>query len=762
MKRSNAIAGNKCQIIKILFVALVSIVMLSNSCVTSRLLEDNEYLYAGAKIEVHADNEIKKKSKIESLLKDETYPLPNRRILGLPYKLWIYSVFASRDKKKNKSFFGNTYGERPVLMTDVPMEEVAQSLRTVLKANGYLDSKVSSEIIDTKFGKQQRKVLYHAYVSAPYHLRDISLNIHDTSIVHLMDSVEKETLIQPGNQYNLVKLKAERERIDAVLKSNGYFYFSPDFLLYKADSTVGNRQIDLSLGLKANINPQNTKPWYVNEVLLVDNTVRDSLTINDTVKYKGVAFLTGKLLKPKYFRHFLLFGKGELLTSENYSITNKNLSSLGVFQFANIDAVPDTSGSNLVDVFVDITPNKRNNFRAEADLVSKSNDFAGPGVELAYMNRNLFGGGEQLTIKTNGSIEAWLAKSDKEVVGSFNYEAGISAELKFPRYLIINPNFISSRYIPNNHIRLDYRYINQMQFYQMSFFRLIYGYRWAENEMKSHELNLIDITYQHKLKSTPVFDSLVSVNPLLKQSFADQFMVGTNYTYHYAVPDNDPRKFKSAFTGVIDLSGNLLYGIQRLAGKKQTSEEPLKFLGTTFAQYVKTTFDYRIYLDVSRKNRIAARVSAGLGLPVGNSGTLPAIKQYYLGGTNSIRAFRFRSVGPGAYADTSVANILINHSGEVMLLGNIENRFRIAKSIEWAVFLDAGNIWLAKNDPLRKGGQFNSSTFLKQLAVGWGTGLRYLNQYFIIRVDVGFPLHAPNLIQDVPNSLWSFAIGYPF
>lgn len=732
------------------------------SCVSSRLLNEDEYLYSGAKIKVHAEKNVTGKGSVKGLLKDETYPVPNRRFFGIPYKLWIYSIFKS---KKDRSFIGNTYGERPVLMTDVPVDEVAQSLQTVLKANGFLDSRVKPEVVDTKWGKQQRKVLYHCYVREPYHIRNIAVEIEDTAIAYYIDSTKKESLIRPNSQYNLVKLRSERERIDGILKSKGYYYFSPDFLYYFADSTVGKREIDLFLRLKSGLQPGDLQPWYVNDVLVFDNSVRDSLSIEDTVRYKDVAFLTGKLFKPKYLRHFILFGKGDLLTTEKFRITNKNLSSLTAFKFANMSGVRDSVLNNRINLFVDITPNALHNFKAEANLVSKSNDFAGPGVELGYTNRNLLRGGEQLTLKANGNIEGWLSKSEKEVIGNFNYEVGASAELRFPRFLLINPNVVSSKYIPNNHIRVDWRYITQMQFYRMNFFRLLYGYRWAENEYRKHELNIIDITFQHMLRSTFVFDSLVNVNPLLEQSFSDQFMVGTNYTYHYSVPDSDPRRFKTAFTGALDLSGNLLYGIQRVLGMESTEEEPLKFLGTRYAQYVKTTLDYRMYFNVSKKNQLAARISTGVGLPVGNSGSLPGIKQYYLGGANSIRAFRFRSVGPGAYADENLSDeVLINHSGEIMLLGNIENRYKLSKSFEWALFLDAGNIWLAKDDPLRTGAQFNRNLFLKQLAIGWGTGLRYLNQFFIIRVDVGFPLHSPNAIQKVSdmNSVWNFAIGYPF
>jgi outer membrane protein assembly factor BamA len=736
------------------------------SCISPRLVKENEYLYAGAKIKVHADKKVEGASKVKGILKDEVYPIPNRRILGIPYKLWIYNTFGSR-KNKNKSFISNTYGERPVLMSDVNTEEVAGSLKIILRGNGYLHPKVNSEVVKTVLGRRQRKVVYHCYIDDPYHIRNINVDIHDSLIVYYIDSVKNESLLRPGMQYNLEKLKGERERIDALLKSKGFYYFSPEFLEYFGNDTIGNKQIDLYLRVKSDVRPQDLKPWYVNETVLINNAVKDSLSVNDTIQYKGVGFLTGSSFKPRYLRHFILIGKDALLTTENYRITNKNLSSLSAFKFANVNAVRDSS-SNKVDINIDITPNERHNIRLLSNLVSKSNDFAGPGVELRYTNRNLLKGGEQLTVKTYGSIEGYLSKKESDFIGDFNYEAGASAELKFPRFLLINPSVISAKYVPNNHIRLDARFINQMKFYKMSFFRLMYGYRWAENEYKSHELNIIDITFQHQLKSTIAFDSMERANPLLKQSFADQFMVGTNYTFQYHVPDSDPRRFKISFTGAVDLSGNLLYGLQRLTGRKETEEEPLRFLGTRYAQYIKTTIDHRMYYDASKKDRVAFRLSAGLGLPVGNSGTLPGIKQYYLGGANSIRAFKFRSVGPGSYAidtiDKKKGDVgLINHTGEVMLLGNIENRFLVAKMLEWAVFLDAGNIWLAKNDTSRVGGDFKTDKFLKQLAVGWGTGLRYINQYFIFRIDLGFPLHSPyGEKRSKMNTVWNFAFGYPF
>jgi outer membrane protein assembly factor BamA len=170
--------------------------------------------------------------------------------------------------------------------------------------------------------------------------------------------------------------------------------------------------------------------------------------------------------------------------------------------------------------------------------------------------------------------------------------------------------------------------------------------------------------------------------------------------------------------------------------------------------------DLRFYYAITKGNQIATRIFTGVGIPMGNSGILPNLKQFFVGGSSSLRAFQLRSVGPGTYAPDSAVGIP-NQTGDIRLEYNIEDRIKIAKQLELALFFDIGNIWLARNDPSRPGSQFNFNTFYRQLASGWGWGIRYINQFFILRVDVGYPVHRPN-----PNlskhAVWNLGIGYPF
>jgi outer membrane protein assembly factor BamA len=158
---------------------------------------------------------------------------------------------------------------------------------------------------------------------------------------------------------------------------------------------------------------------------------------------------------------------------------------------------------------------------------------------------------------------------------------------------------------------------------------------------------------------------------------------------------------------------------------------------------------------------------------------MPYIKQFAIGGSNSIRAFPARSIGPGTYDvlrdEASDSVRFIDQRGDIKLEGNLEYRFDLIKSLKGAIFIDAGNIWLLKKDDQeRPGGVFNKNTFLNQLAVGTGAGLRFDFSFFVLRVDVAFPLRRPAegwVARDIDfgspawrgdNIVFNIAIGHPF
>jgi outer membrane protein assembly factor BamA len=201
-------------------------------------------------------------------------------------------------------------------------------------------------------------------------------------------------------------------------------------------------------------------------------------------------------------------------------------------------------------------------------------------------------------------------------------------------------------------------------------------------------------------------------------------------------------------------------------------------LNVPYSEFAKTEHDFRYYLKLNDRNRLASRIIIGAGLPYGNSSSLPFIKQFFSGGTNSIRAFRARSLGPGTFRyNVDEDSFLPDQSGDFKLELNAEYRAKLFSIVEGAAFIDAGNIWMANDDPNRPGAVL-SKDFMKELAVGTGVGLRFDLSFLILRGDLAFPIRKPYLPDgerwvlnqiDFGNRDWrrenlvfNLAIGYPF
>jgi outer membrane protein assembly factor BamA len=168
-----------------------------------------------------------------------------------------------------------------------------------------------------------------------------------------------------------------------------------------------------------------------------------------------------------------------------------------------------------------------------------------------------------------------------------------------------------------------------------------------------------------------------------------------------------------------------------------------------------------------------------VGVPHGNSLELPFIKQFFVGGNNSLRAFRSRSVGPGIFLPRNFGDntFLPDQSGDLKLELNTELRLKLVNMVFGALFVDAGNIWLFNENPQKPGGKF-SGNFLSELAVGTGVGIRFDINILVLRLDVGFPIRKPYLdprnrwvFREIElknpdwrknNLVFNLAIGYPF
>jgi outer membrane protein assembly factor BamA len=474
------------------------------------------------------------------------------------------------------------------------------------------------------------------------------------------------------------------------------------------------------------------------------------------------------------FTQAMQFDPGDVYTRTDHSKSISRLVNLNIFKFVKnrFEVVPRIDSPKLNATYY-LTPLPKKSLRAEINASTKSNNLTGSSITLGWLNRNTFKGGEIFSIDATGGFEVQFSG---QLSGFNTYRAGIETNLQIPRFVIPFKS-VNTRggFMPRTNILLDYDMLNKQKLYTMQSFRAGFGYVWKESMQKEHQLNPININYVQPLLITQLYKDTAAKNPTLLKAVEKQFILGSNYNYNYNGLQGKPSMSGgSYFNGNFDISGNVA-GL--LTGANAKNGSPKNIFNAQFSQYIKLEADGRDYFKLSPKSVLANRAIIGIGIPYGNSTSLPYIKQFFVGGTNSIRAFRSRSIGPGTYKDTTTTSFLPDQSGDLKIELNTEYRVQLAGLLHGAVFVDAGNIWTFNSDTLKPGSKFTKN-FLNELAVGAGVGLRFDISFLVIRFDVAFPLRIPYLpdgqqwvINKInfgdptwrkQNLVYNLGIGYPF
>jgi outer membrane protein assembly factor BamA len=445
---------------------------------------------------------------------------------------------------------------------------------------------------------------------------------------------------------------------------------------------------------------------------------------------------------------------------------------LGTFKFVkNQFKVSDTTG-NYLDAYYYLTPLPRKSIRVEVVGKTNSANYTGTELNINWSNRNTFHGAELLSISVFGGVEVQVSGQNN----GFNvYRFGGEASLIWPRFIAPIKLKSSSGFIPKTKATLGYEFQNRTNLYSLQTLKGSFGYLWKENARKEHQLNITEITYASPQNVTDLYKSQIEENRSLEKVIERQLIFGPTYTYTYTNTMEKRRKNTFYYKAGIDFSGNIA-GL--VSGSNIKKGDTTKVLGVPFSQFVKIENEFRHFYKLGKNSQIASRIIAGGGFAYGNSNEMPFIKQFFIGGTNSIRAFRARSLGPGTFdGSTDTSSFLADQSGDVKLEFSTEYRAKIYSVVNGALFLDAGNIWLLNSNSEKPGSKF-SKDFLNELAVGVGAGLRFDFSFLVLRTDLAFPIRKPYLPTgdrwvldkvNVGNGGWrkenlvfNLAIGYPF
>ncbi|HUH73583.1 MAG TPA: BamA/TamA family outer membrane protein [Chitinophagales bacterium] len=766
----------KVQALKIVCIALVLMV---SACSPSKFLQEGQVMYQGADLKFSQPEKIVKKKDVENAVKDKIVPKANSKFLGLFYtKQWLYSkVTPNPDKKKSlKHWMKNKLGEKPILMSDVDNTTMEKVVQKSMQDNGYFNTFVKSE---AKVKKQTGKYIYTVENNGPTYIHKFTKQTFGSQLDTLITDFDKKFFVKVDKIYHLENFTKDRTQLAEYIRKFGYYDFDSEDIFYLIDTAHVGDSIDVQLRIQAPKDDTIHRKYFIRnvDIYTVDDIVTrdDSIPVKEVFDYKDLTIHQDhKFLDKKVFYRNTLIETQQPFSIEKYNYTASRYVNMNLFKYVNIQY--DKSAADSLDVNIFLTPAQHQSFEADVEASTSNRSFLGTSVSVSYINNNLYRKANKLTIKISAGTE-FQSNNGKAQLNIINTNFEIRQDI--PRLVgFKRDRKDQNETAPKTYIKAQVNFQKWLQYYTLYSIQLAYGYEWNKTKRIQHAFEPISINRITIANKTQEFEDLLDKNPLLKKSFENLTIIGGNYTFSLNTQKRPEDKSYIFFNAYGEIAGNTLYSAFKLFNKN--GEQPYKILKSAFSQYAKTEFELRHYWDISRKSRLVTRINTGIGVGYGNSETLPYVKQFFVGGPNTLRAFPFRSVGPGRYTSSVNGGEInpIEQTGDIKLIMNAEYRYTIYKFIRLALFVDAGNIWLLKDDPKRPDGEFKFNNFYQQLALGTGLGLRLDFDFFVIRADLGIPLYKPYLdegtrwVNEFPednfkdwrkkNFVWNIAIGYPF
>jgi len=750
----------------------ILIAVLLSACSTTKFLPAGQKLYTGAQIKI--TDGLVKKSEADELTEDmETLlrPKPNATILGLRVKLWIYDKTRTNKVKGLRHYLNTHWGEPPVLISSVDLAKNAKILQNRLQNESYFVAQVNG---DTVSKNRTAKAIYTVQTGASYHYRKVVFPQDKDDLDTAVAGTAKQSLLKAGDKYNLDVIKTERVRIDAKLKEEGFYYFAPEYLIMRYDSSsAGNHQVDMFVKVKETTPDEARWIYKIRDIYVYPHySIKDtSLKLDSAIKYRWYNVIDPKnTVRPFTFKNAVLLHPHDIYNRTQHNNSLSRFIELGPFTYVKNRFEDVTPDSAFLDVYYFLTQAKRKSLTAEIIGRQTSANYSGTQFNLTFRNKNTFKGAELFTVN-------FFVSTDKQF-GTYKngynvYQFGVAPSLSWPRF--ISPfNFTSNNaFIPRTILTTGYTLVDRSLLYNLNSFNASWGYQWKPNIHKQHTLDLIDLTYVKATGVTPLYlDSIRHTrNPTLKHVIDNQFTFGPSYRFSYDNTTESYRTNSFYYMGKISSSASIIgivTGADTLRGKVS------KLFGTPFNQYIKLENEIRFFHKIGVNSKLATRLLVDVGLPYGNSTVLPYSQQFFIGGANSLRGFQARTLGPGSYTPdasiTSGTQFLPDESGDIKIEGNIEYRPKLFSIVEGALFVDAGNIWLLHGNADQPGAAFGKN-FLSQMAADAGFGLRFNFSVLVLRTDLGFPLIKPylpagqrNVVSHVNfhGSVFNLAIGYPF
>ncbi len=758
------------------FYLLIVLMLLISACSSTKYVPENEYLLD--RVIIKSDSKDIKSADLKPYLKQS----PNLKIFGaVKFHLGIYNLSGKKDKHWYDRWL-KRIGEEPVIYDSLINEKSSRELTKYLLNKGYLNATVD----DSVHYKSRKKatVIYKVKPGLPYIVEDHQMKIEDPIIDILVTSDSANSLIKPGISFDVDVFDQERERITKLLKNEGYFKFSKEYIHFDADSSmlnhsirdtlvVRNPNIINELGEKAE--SMHTRYTIRNTYFITDYDPKEALRLQnkyydtfDTLIVEGHHFLfhDAPNIKPIVFILNNLIKPGDPYKLENVERTHSLLNSIPIVQYVNIrfyEAFDEIDP--MLDCVVQITPARKHLPSIDVEATHQDSYF-GAALNGNYQHRNLLKGGEQLGLKLRLAREY-----QKKLDGTGSHPAdefGFESSLMYPRFLFpllsrsFRENFKSS-----TKLSASYNFQDRPD-YNREISNISVNYNWKGKSNWNHSLDLIDFNLVDLRDTTSNFNDYINDIVYLRYSYDDHIIHSINYAIWYN--NQQERNFRNSkyLRFGIESAGNALYGLNTLLNSN-TTDGSYELLGIKFSQYIKFDTEGTYNQYINDKNSLAFHSSLGIAFPYGNVDVMPFEKRYFGGGANGIRGWQVRRLGPGAYYSDELDYWL--QSGDIKFQFNAEYRFKLFWVLEGAFFLDGGNIWTIREYEGQEAGYFKLNSFYKQMALAYGVGARFDFNFFVFRLDWGFKGYDPAAVSgsnwvskpfNSSNHALHLAIGYPF
>ena len=730
------------------YLTLLTAALLMCGCSATRDLPEDVYMLD--RVRVVADGKYKdiNPSKLKSYIRQKGNA---RWFYALKIPLGVYAMAGKDSSWINRTL--RNMGEAPVVYDTLMAQQTCEILRQALQNKGYLDAEV-----ELFLDKKGRKVnaYYVLHPNEPYFVSDFDTEIRDSVIARLL--ADRKMQIRIGQRFSVDALNSERSEITSFLQDRGYFRFHKEYITYKARRHDEDKQVDVKLIVH---------PYYTAEG---KDTLHAHYDIRNIVYESGAPNDSVIHLRRHVLEENTFIEKGKPYSASALQNTYNHFGRLGAVRYTNInfEPVPDTS---LLDTRIQIQTNKPSTISFQPEGTNTAGDL-GAAASLTYQNRNLFKGAETFSVQLRGAYEAIRGLEGYKNQDFIEYS--IESRLSFPRFIF---PFLSSdvrrRIIATSEVSLTFDSQDRPEFHRRVL-SAVWRYNWRpQGHHDSYRIDLIDLNYVFMPWISETFkkeylDDTTNSNAILRYNYEDLFIMkmGFGYTYNngrYALKTN------------VETAGNLLNISSRIFKPEMNENQQYMLFGIAYAQYVKGDFDFtKQLLSRLSKDQLVFHFGFGIAYPYGNSRILPFEKRYFSGGANSVRGWSVRSLGPGSYKDKDGQINFITQTGDLKLDLNLEYRTHLFWKFGGALFVDAGNIWTLRDYKDQPGGQFQIGSFLRDLAVSYGLGVRLNFDYFILRFDLGmkavnpaykteeedhYPLIHPRLSRDLA---FHFAVGLPF